>query len=417
MSIILNKINQKQVTWLINGLVALFFITVLLFKKGYSYVPMTLGGVSLIYAIIGVIKFRARLTFSAENKALALAFLVYFATFLVATVVNQDNFREIDNPSRVLLFIPLLLLFNQFPLKLYVILRAIPAGAMVVGFLALYQKFYVGMPKIFPDIMRIQAGNISLSLAMLSLVIAIYFSIKKSYRWALFASVGALLGMMASLLSGARGGWIAVPTVILVILFCYRHYINKKILLGGFTLLALLVGIVATQPKFGVIQRYNEAKEDITKYIEKNNKRTSLGARFDMWENAVLGIQEKPLLGWGSKGYQALKQQQVAEKTMDKNALQFNDAHNQYLDSLVKRGIIGFLGLLAVLVIPLRHFISMVKNADLETKCISILGIAHIVAILFYFLSQTFLAHNSGSIFYFFLLVVLYALKPEKEQA
>lgn len=414
---ILNKINHKQLTWLINGLTALFFITVLMFKKGYSYVPMTLGGISLVYVLICLAKCRTRLVWNAENKALALAFLAYFASFLLATVVHQDSFREIDNPSRVLLFIPLLLLFSQFPLKFKVILQAIPAGAVMVGLLALYQKFYLGIPQVFPEVMRIQAGNIAVSLAILSFVIAIYWWLKKAYWLMAIATVGAVLGLFASFLSGARGGWVALPFAVFVILFCYRHFLNKKVVLVVGVLFTVLAGVVVSVPKLGVMQRYNEAKSDITKYVEQNNKTTSIGARFDMWENAWRGIQEKPLLGWGMKGYLELKRQQYAKKMLTHRGVYFNDAHNQYLDTLVKRGIIGLLGLLAVLLVPLKYFISRVKSTDLEVKCTAILGTVHIVAVLCYFLTQTFLAHNSGSIFYFFLLVVLYALKPEKERA
>ncbi|MDQ6575987.1 MAG: O-antigen ligase family protein, partial [Haemophilus parahaemolyticus] len=37
-------------------------------------------------------------------------------------------------------------------------------------------------------------------------------------------------------------------------------------------------------------------------------------------------------------------------------------------------------------------------------------GIIHILSHIFYFMSQSFLAHNSGSIFYFFLLILFYNL-------
>ncbi|HDL5520382.1 TPA: ligase, partial [Mannheimia haemolytica] len=39
----LKKIEKPQITLFVNILVAAFFVTVLTFKKGYSYVPMTLG--------------------------------------------------------------------------------------------------------------------------------------------------------------------------------------------------------------------------------------------------------------------------------------------------------------------------------------------------------------------------------------
>ncbi|HDL5699701.1 TPA: ligase, partial [Mannheimia haemolytica] len=43
-----NKIEKPQITLFVNMLVAAFFVTVLTFKKGYSYVPMTLGVIATL---------------------------------------------------------------------------------------------------------------------------------------------------------------------------------------------------------------------------------------------------------------------------------------------------------------------------------------------------------------------------------
>ena len=42
-------------------------------------------------------------------------------------------------------------------------------------------------------------------------------------------------------------------------------------------------------------------------------------------------------------------------------------------------------------------------------KFISILGIVHVLSMIIYCMSQSFLAHNSGNIFYFFVLFLFYA--------
>ena len=47
-----NFIQAKPFALMLNLLVALFFATVLVLKKGYSYVPMALGAISIIYALV-----------------------------------------------------------------------------------------------------------------------------------------------------------------------------------------------------------------------------------------------------------------------------------------------------------------------------------------------------------------------------
>ncbi|MGX2949531.1 O-antigen ligase family protein, partial [Ursidibacter sp. B-7004-1] len=408
---LVNKITHKHITFAINILVALFFVTVLAFKKGYSYVPMTLAVVSIGYLSIYSFKFKKKWILDKNDKWMIFSFLFYFSGFLISAILHKDGFREIDNPSRVLLLIPLMLLFSQFKILPKTIFYAIPIGSAVTGLLAIYQKFFLGEDKAFTEVTHhIQSGNISVTLSMLSLAISIYWLIQKEYKLMAICMICSLLGIVSSAISGARGGWICLPFILITILFFYRHFLNKKIVLTASIIFIAILSAIASIPKFGVIQRYYQAEKDIIQYIEKNNKNSSLGARFDMWENALLGIKEKPLLGWGSKGYIELKQQQVSKKIMAKSTLKFNDTHNQYLDSWVKRGLLGFVGLLLVLLVPLKYFMTNIKSENIEIKSISILGTIHIIATMFYFLSQTFLGHNSGSIFYFFIVILFYEL-------
>ena len=401
-------IQVKHLTLMFNLLVVLFFTTVLVFKKGYSYVPMALGGISIIYALVYFLKFKKKWQFLKSDKWLIFSFLFYFITFLLSIIINKDSFREIDNPSRILLFIPLLLLFSHFPIKIKTILYSVPVGAMITGLTALFQKFQLGYLKPFPEIMHIQVGNIAISLATFSLVIAIYFTVKREYKSALFSFIGVMLAMSTSALSGARGGWVGLPIVLLTILFLYRQYISKKLIFSLVSVIGIGITTLITNPKFGIEQRYNAAKSDITLYLEKNNKNSSLGARFDMWKNALIAIKQAPLFGHGSKGYESFKDQQIKSKQMAQTTLQFNSLHNQYLESWVKRGFVGFIGLMLVTLMPLFYFIRNLKEPSLEIKCVTILGITHVLSHLFYFISQSFLAHNSGSIFYFFVLILLY---------
>lgn len=403
-----NFIQAKHFALMLNLLVALFFVSVLVLKKGYSYVPMALGSISIIYTLVYFLKFKQKWQFSKSDKWLIFSFLFYFVTFLLSIIINKDSFREIDNPSRILLFIPLLLLFSQFPIKIKTILYSVPVGAMITGLTALFQKFQLGYLKPFPEIMHIQVGNIAISLATFSFVIAIYFTVKREYKSALFSFIGVMLAMSTSALSGARGGWVGLPIVLLTILFLYRQYISKKLIFSLVSVIGIGITTLITNPKFDIEQRYNAAKSDITLYLEKNNKNSSLGARFDMWENALIAIKQAPLFGHGSKGYESFKDQQIKSKQMAQTTLQFNSLHNQYLESWVKRGFVGFIGLMLVTLMPLFYFIRNLKEPSLEIKCVTILGITHVLSHLFYFISQSFLAHNSGSIFYFFVLILLY---------
>lgn len=409
-----NKIEKTQITLFVNILVAAFFLTVLTFTKGYSYVPMTLGIIATLSLLYYRFKLKIKWQLDKEDKYFIYALIAYFFSFVISIIFNGDGFREIDNPSRILLLIPLIFFFNLYPIKKEIVFHFIPLGSLVVGVLALCQKFILNLPKPFPDIMSIQAGDISITLSILSIVISLYW-FTRDKKVAFMYIAFAISGIIASILSGARGGWIAFPFCFLLILVLYRKQIEKKYLFIIITLISTGISLLIIRPEFGFQKRYNLAKTDIIKYIEKGEKNSSQGARIDMWENALFAISEKPIFGYGSIGYEEFKKKQVTSKKMAKTTLKFNSLHNQYLESFVKRGILGFIALISIMIIPLILFIRRLKEGNLALKCIAILGIIHITAHSFFFLSQSYLAHNSGTIFYFFILILLYHLVKQKE--
>lgn len=410
-----NKIEKPQITLFVNTLVAAFFVTVLTFKKGYSYVPMTLGVIATLNFLYYRFKLKIKWQLDKEDKYFIYALIAYFLVFPVSAITNQDSIRIIDNPSRILLFIPLLFLFKSYQISKNIIFHIIPIGSLFVGILSIYQKFILNLPKPFPETMHIQAGNISMALGLFSIVISFYWLTQSKIKIGLFSISCAALGLLASILTGARGGWIAFPVCFLLILIFNLKHINKKVIILTSLLLSIALSIFISKPEFGIQQRYSEARSDIVSYFEDGNKNSSLGARFDMWENALTAMIEKPILGHGSIGYDDFRERQMKANKMAVTT-SFNSLHNQYLESFVKRGFIGFITLICIMAIPLIIFSKRLKSHDNTLKCISILGIIHIISHSFFFLSQSFLSHNSGSIFYFFILILLYHLLKQKEK-
>ncbi|HGO5855204.1 TPA: O-antigen ligase family protein, partial [Mannheimia haemolytica] len=373
-----NKTEKPQITLFVNILVAAFFVTVLTFKKGYSYVPMTLGVIATLSFLYYRFKLKIKWQLDKEDKYFIFALIGYFLVFPISVISNQDSIRIIDNPSRVLLFIPLLFLFKLFPIRKDIIFYIIPIGSLLVGIIAIYQKLILGLPKPFPETMHIQAGNISMILGLFSIVIGCYWFTQSKIKIGLFSISCAAFGLLASILTGARGGWIAFPFCFLLILIFNLQHINKKVIIFISLLLSVALAIFIARPEFGIQQRYNEAKSDIIGYFEQGNKNSSLGARFDMWENAIAAITEKPILGHGGIGYDDFREKQMKANQMAETTT-FNSLHNQYLEAFVKRGIIGFISLISIMVIPLIIFSRRLKNHDNRLKCISILGIIHII--------------------------------------
>ena len=118
--------------------------------------------------------------------------------------------------------------------------------------------------------------------------------------------IGGLCGIVGSLLSTARGGWVALPFLLVVILYIYRHSLSKRFFLTFFGIIVVASIGISQMPNNRIMERINVAQKDIQLYLDKNNGNTSLGARFEMWKSALEMAKEKPLFGWGIQGATAL---------------------------------------------------------------------------------------------------------------
>lgn len=409
--------KQNWLATLINFVVTLFFLSIFIVKGGYNIAPALLTLLGLGYGIYALMK-NTRFNLSRTDKWLIYSYLSYFFVFVLSLTFNGGKIRELDNPSRVLLFIPVLLLLLKYPIKTCVLSYSIPLGGIISACVALYDKFILNLnPDQNPRIMHIQGGDISMSLGIFSLIIALYAYQKREVKLTVLSVMGGLCGIVGSLLSTARGGWVALPILLIVILWIYRHSLSKRFFLTFFGIIAIASVGISQMPNNRIMERIDVAQKDIQLYLDNNNGNTSLGARFEMWKSALEMAKEKPLFGWGIQGATEKRKQETKEKIVTGNIGQFTHAHNQYLDDLSKRGIVGLLALLAVLFIPLRTFMKNLKTANNEIKLIATLGVAHILSVMIYGLSQGFLVHNSGTIFYFFLTIVFYTAIRTRQKA
>ena len=409
--------KQNWLATLINFTVTLFFLSIFIVKGGYNAAPVLLMLISLGYGVYTLIK-KSLLNLSKVDKWLIYSYLFYFLTFVLSLCINGGKMRDLDSASRVVFFVPVLLLLLKYPIKTCVLSYSIPLGGIVSVCIALYDKFILNLnPDQNPRIMHIQGGDISMSLGIFSLIIALYAYQKREVKLTVLSVIGGLCGIVGSLLSTARGGWIALPLLLIIILWIYRHSLSKRFFLTFFGIIAVASVGISQMPNNRIIERIDVARKDIQLYLDNNDGNTSLGARFEMWKSAIAMAKEKPLFGWGIQGATEKRKQETKEKVATGNIGQFTHAHNQYLDDLSKRGIVGLLALLAVLFIPLRTFMKNLKTANNEIKLIATLGVAHILSVMVYGLSQGFLVHNSGTIFYFFLTIVFYTAIRTRQKA
>lgn len=392
----------------INASIFLFFTLLLMFPKGYNYGSTALLVLSVLFLCYLLYKRVSFLAIVKQNKAIFAVTTFYFLVSLFFIFFHGEKINLIDNPLRAFLFLSVIIFIVYSSLKFDILLYSIPLGSFISGVVALYQYYILSLESAFYNQMKIQSGDMAMSLGLFSFSIAFYFLDVKKSKLALFSVGCGIFGVLASILSFARGGWIGVPILLLILIFLYRHLLSKKLLLGGITFLCIISVVLTVNNKF--VNRLSEAQYELKLYLSGDDKVSSIGERLDMWKIGSKAFLEHPISGWGLKELDYYKKNLADKDVVTKASISFSHLHNQFIDELAKKGILGGIAILSIFIVPLHLFYrKVVDQGNKRIKFISILGIIHVLSTIIYCMSQAFLAHNSGNIFYFFVLFLFYS--------
>ena len=211
--------------------------------------------------------------------------------------------------------------------------------------------------------------------------------------WLLGAGAGG--GLLASLLSGTRGGWIAMPLALLVF---YRGYAYRwPLVWRGSALFGLVVfaALAYAIPQTGVQLRVGAAVEEVQDY-QDGEARGSVGMRLEMYRGAGMLILEQPWVGRGHDGYQPAMQELVDEQRLPPGLGRYWHAHNDLMDAWVRRGLPGLLAVVALYALPLWHFSRRLRTTLSAQRSIAVAGLLIPVAFIDFGLSYAFFAYPVG---------------------
>ena len=392
----------------INASIFLFFTLLLMFPKGYNYGSTALLVLSILFLCYLLYKRVGFLEVVRQNKAIFLVTTFYFLVSLFFIFFHGEKIKLIDNPLRAFLFLSVIIFIVYSSVKFDILLYSIPLGSFISGVVALYQYYILSLESAFYNQMKIQSGDIAMSLGLFSFGIAFYFLDVKKSKLALFSVGCGIFGVLASILSFARGGWISAPFIVITLLFLYRYLLSRKVLIGLSLILCFGGALLMMNNQF--TGRISDAKYQLDVYLSSYNKVSSVGERLDMWKIGSKAFLEHPISGWSLKELDYYKKDLADKDVVTKASISFSHLHNQFIDELAKKGILGGIAILSIFIVPLHLFYRKVLGqGNKRIKFISILGIIHVLSTIIYCMSQAFLAHNSGNIFYFFVLFLFYS--------
>ncbi len=384
---------------LISFFVFIFSALALVVPSGYTY-----GPAFLLLLAFGYLFIRPYPALISADKCLMAALLLYFLVGAVTNAVHHLPSRAYDNFSRVLFAIPVLLILLRFPIKPIYLWVGIALGAVGAAFVALMDFYVHGELRAAGHNNAIQFGDIAMLFACL-LLAGFLWAKQHSRSMIIIFVMGIMGGILASILSGARGGWLALPFALGLFYIANDLHKNKKksvifiiatLAISGFAYYFLSPELLQT--------RINYAISDLQQYFQTKNVDTSLGARLTLWQAGLSLIAERPLLGWGSlTNYLSVSgdSQEVFQR--------FNHFHNDFLDAWVKRGLLGSAALFAIYAVPAILFVRRLKQCVPEKQPLVYAGLILVTATFVFGLTQSFFSHSSGIMIYVFMLVILWA--------
>jgi len=308
-----------------------------------------------------------------------LAFVIAMSSGLMVIFISQLhhqnlNARYFDSAARFLLAVPILLALRHASARtLSVIQYSFPLGAIAALMAVLLTDSTVRYNASTFFMNHIHLGDMALLLGFLS-VFSIDWIEKDRLIVKLLKISGLLAGLTVSVLSSARGGWIAIPVFVAVYIYFQSkgNYLSKiglaMLLLGA----ASLFGYFFIEP---IHQRLWMIYSDLAVF-SSGNVDTSIGVRLQLWKAAFHLIAENPFLGVGADGFGKAMDILSASGFITPIAAELGkgEVHNEILAQTVRFGVLGFISILAIYFVPFALFLRAAKSGTYQQKAAAMMG-------------------------------------------
>lgn len=395
-------------------LVLLCYPTLLLtVKGGMNGLFFLLIITSFIY-LFGTRKSPAATLWDGYSIAFAIAMVSpMLAVLLSQTYHGTFTAPPLDGPSRFLLAIPVFLALRQMEMRTITLLQyAFPLGALSALLNAIITKRdYLADANNFVN--HIHFGDLALMLGFLSLF-SINWATRDSALVLILKICGLLAGLYLSVQSGARGGWAAVPVLMLIWWLSHNPKISWSKLAA--TILSIALAAALVYALVGTVQhRLDMIYQDLADF-HQGNKDTSIGIRLQLWQAACYLFAEHPVFGVGPDGF-AQMMTSLSDNgmlTAEAARLGHGEVHNEILAKSVELGVFGLLSILSVYAVPLVIFMRSTRSSFAQARAAAFMGICLVTGFFIFGLTVEIFNLKMTVAFYSLTLAVLLAAATNK---
>ena len=402
----------------------LFYLTL----KNWTEAWLVILAVVSVYGI-----FRSRLPLRAFFPDAATAWMFVALAFpIVAVFISilirgdlqsslwKQNIDLLNGPSRLFLAAIALLWMNYKKVRFLDVFQIVSAvGIIITFFFATTQQPGVAH-RYTTSLLDLCTFGQQIVLVGAIQFLLLAFRPSRS-RWVLALTVvSILLAAYMAINSGGRGGWIAVPPLLLLAALLYPGRKAKLLMLLFLGLLAV-GGILATNKVFQ--ERLTSIYSETQAWFAGDATAGGSG-RLTLMSISWELIKDNPIKGYAHKDnlwcpvYQMdparyLRPGFTYEETeYHRYILCDTGEHNQYLHELLISGIFGIGALVLLLLVPLIVFITRLRGTEGDFYAASAVGVGFVLAFMVFGLTQGPFSYKVIASFYGFVIAGLASYDP-----
>ncbi|MFY0678179.1 MAG: O-antigen ligase family protein [Neptuniibacter sp.] len=343
-------------------------------------------------------------SFQHLDKKLFFAFVFVFLAAIPLAIKSGEG-EALDAPSRFLIIAIVFLALYRIPIDGKWVLRSAVLACLIAFFVSFHEVITTGTSRTNIGIGILESAY---TIAMLVFICLSALTTERNKFWKVLAAISIIAGSTSLIQTGTRGAWLAtfITTIVFLTFLSTRKNIKLVAIAGLISILTISFGYNYSGT---VSKRINSTVYEL-KNLGNFNEATSANLRLLYWKHAWEGFKLSPITGISYQENANLRLQFATEYKV--HMVGVNDgrssSHNEVLNAMVQKGIIGLVAVFLIYLIPLQHFARKLKSTNQTVRFYAISGICTITSIAVSGLTEAPLMHTSVSVTYGMLMILLY---------
>ncbi len=344
--------------------------------------------------------------------AFTVALCLPFAAVMLSELVHGHVAgNTLDSPSRFLMAIVVMFALRRLGDDLPAWFSfGLPIGAFAAAATASYSVIELSARAESTFLNPIHFGDIALLLGVLS-ALSINWLKRDGALGITIKLAGALAGGYASWASQSRGGWIALPVMVIVCVWIGGKALNRSARWATIVLLCAATVLPVALSQTVRTRMFTDVSVDLSN-LSKGHPDSSVGIRLELYKAALILIRQNPVTGLGAHGFHDAMAPMAEKGIITPTAADLGrgEVHNQILAYTADYGIGGFIAMLAVYVVPAWFFILCIRRGDKQARRTGLLGLLTAVSFFIFGLTVETFNLKVTTAFYATMLVTLAAI-------